>query len=278
MVDNDLVKSLKAALYDRTSSPLFGSFVLSWLVWNHRFIFLMLDGMSVLEKFAYVDQILYPNFWWSILQLFIGPLITGVLFIYVYPGPAQIIFRHWKNQQKKLNDIKVSIDNEKLLTREESKRLRASLAESQIDYENDLKQKSDEIGNFKEALKNSQVLVENLGADLSNAKNANPLTQLGGHSNETVMKIITSEKFMLTFNPKTLGTKEITFGHEGEVLTGNNGSENSWGVSNGQLEIFKSEGKFQNRFLYLPQSNIFISTNDKEAAAIKGQYMVPLRT
>ena len=50
---DDLSKSIKASLYERATSPLFGAFVISWLAWNYRFVLTVISSMSAKEKFSY---------------------------------------------------------------------------------------------------------------------------------------------------------------------------------------------------------------------------------
>lgn len=39
---DELKKSISAILYERTTSPLFGSFILSWTVWNWKIFYITL--------------------------------------------------------------------------------------------------------------------------------------------------------------------------------------------------------------------------------------------
>jgi hypothetical protein len=38
---DDAIKSIRAELYERVASPLLGSFIVSWLIWNYRLILLI---------------------------------------------------------------------------------------------------------------------------------------------------------------------------------------------------------------------------------------------
>jgi len=115
----DIIKSIKAHLYDRTASPLFGAFVISWLLWNHRFIMAIVFGNGIQEKYDMMDKTI--NGAWS--QCILFPLITALLYIFVYPYPARWIYGFSKRQQEKLNSIKNEIESNRLLTVEESRKL-----------------------------------------------------------------------------------------------------------------------------------------------------------
>lgn len=48
----EIIKSMKAFLYGRSSSPLFGAFIVSWAVWNYRVIITLLSNEKLADKFT----------------------------------------------------------------------------------------------------------------------------------------------------------------------------------------------------------------------------------
>jgi len=46
---DDIFKSIKAFLYDRVASPLFGAFVTAWSIWNYRVISILLSDENELK-------------------------------------------------------------------------------------------------------------------------------------------------------------------------------------------------------------------------------------
>lgn len=49
----ELTKEIKAQLYERAKSPLFGSFALAWITWNFRAVAAFFSDMKFNEKLAY---------------------------------------------------------------------------------------------------------------------------------------------------------------------------------------------------------------------------------
>uniref|UniRef100_UPI001D026045 hypothetical protein n=1 Tax=Aliarcobacter butzleri TaxID=28197 RepID=UPI001D026045 len=48
----DIINSFKAHLYERTSSPLIGTFIFYWIICNYKLIMIIFDGeMKLNEKF-----------------------------------------------------------------------------------------------------------------------------------------------------------------------------------------------------------------------------------
>ena len=98
----EISKSIKAELYERVSSPLFGAFSFSWMLWNWKFLLVLISGMKAVEKIKYIDGTLYHGWFQPIFFLFLAPLISAAIFIYLYPIPAKYVFRYTKEEQKKL--------------------------------------------------------------------------------------------------------------------------------------------------------------------------------
>lgn len=140
----ELSKSVKAVLYDRISSPLLGTFAVSWVLWNHRFITVLLSNMEPIEKFKVVDTVLYST-WDSLLwKMAAFPLLTTALFIFLYPYPARFVFEFTRKHQKRLKEIRQRIDDETPLTVEESREIRSAALQAQLRYEKDMQAFSEE--------------------------------------------------------------------------------------------------------------------------------------
>lgn len=56
---DDVIKTVKAQLYDRVTSPLSGAFIIAWCGWNWKFIVLLISDMPVIQKFSYAETTLY---------------------------------------------------------------------------------------------------------------------------------------------------------------------------------------------------------------------------
>ena len=55
----DISKSIKANMYERATSPLFGAFAISWAIWNYKTILAILSSMTVKEKVSYIENEIY---------------------------------------------------------------------------------------------------------------------------------------------------------------------------------------------------------------------------
>lgn len=157
MID-DISNSIKAELYGRTASPLFGAFFLSWSVWNWKFWLVVFSGLEIVEKITFIDGQLYSGFWQPVFFLFLGPLSTALLYIYAYPIPARFVYRHSGQQQKELRKIKVEIEDETPLSQDEHNRLRQKVSNLESAYYADLANKDSEIERLRALIEQSNIV------------------------------------------------------------------------------------------------------------------------
>ena len=150
MTTEDIIKSIKAGLYERVTSPLIGTFIISWCLWNYKFIVILLVSSDIEKKLGFLKSYMHPyNLWyWDYLYIFFPPLLATALFIFAYPYPAKIVYGFWHRRKKELHDKKQEIDKKKLLTEEESNELRMKHAELENNYAKQLKSNDDEIKNL----------------------------------------------------------------------------------------------------------------------------------
>ncbi len=149
---NDILKTIKAQLYERAISPLSGVFVLSWCLWNYRFITVLFSSLSVTEKFGFIESQLFPDWSTYVLRGFLYPLFTTVLIIFLYPYPARYVYEFWRKRQKELKEIRQKIEDETPLTVEESRQIRKQVYALIEEHDAELRKKDDEISKLKETI------------------------------------------------------------------------------------------------------------------------------
>lgn len=159
MID-ELTTTIKAQLYERVNSPLLSSFVLSWCGWNYKFLLVVFSGMSSYEKITFIEMNLFsdPTAIW--MRGILYPLATTLLYIYVYPVPAQSIYRYVKIQQRELKKIQQSIDDESPLSKEQARKIRKEALENQLKYESEIDAKISENSRLKELISDLQQRLD----------------------------------------------------------------------------------------------------------------------
>jgi polyhydroxyalkanoate synthesis regulator phasin len=165
----DFINSFKAHLYERTASPLLGSFVFYWIVCNYKLIVILFDGdMKVNDKFDLIKTIYPQNIWipWEGFEIhystllgngFLLPLIISLIYIIISPFPSKWIYKYWKEKQKEIQEIKQKIDDETPLTKEQSKKIRQDIINLELEYEKIFVRKEEEINQLKTMLNNTNT-------------------------------------------------------------------------------------------------------------------------
>ena len=164
---SDILKSIHAQLYERAVSPLIGSFVLSWLIINYKFIMLLFSEFTLNEKYWAIDYWLYPDWMSVILFNVIYPLIAASFYIFVYPFFAQYAFEYSRKQHLKLINKKKEIDGQRLMDIDDSRALINKHYEMRREFESELDDRDSEITVLKSKLKENENLKESKKSHLS---------------------------------------------------------------------------------------------------------------
>ncbi|MCT7577076.1 hypothetical protein [Aliarcobacter butzleri] len=156
----DIINSFKAHLYERTSSPLIGTFIFYWIICNYKLIMIIFDGeMKLNEKFDLIKTI-YPqekitlwNGFDIYYQILLGnglliPLIITLIYILLLPYASNYIYSLWIKHQ---NDLKKR-SNEKVLTKKEFGDLQRRFTELELSFDDTFSKKDNEITQLKKIL------------------------------------------------------------------------------------------------------------------------------
>jgi len=174
---NELLKSIRAALYDRITSPLLSTFTIAWLAWNHRLIFVLFSSMKTHEKFIYIDTMLYQNWGEPLYSLIIFPSISTFLFQYFYPFPARLAFEYWREKKKELREIRQGIENDELLSREKSIELRNHGYIMKLDFDKQLESIEEELKDKNILIKTISTENDELKLELQKIKRSQPISR-----------------------------------------------------------------------------------------------------
>jgi len=158
MID-DVGKTIKAILYDRIASPLFGTFILSWCGWNWRLILLFISDSSttVAKKFQYVDSELYPSNGVTFIYGLLLPATTTAFFIYVYPPIARKVYGYWREQQNKLKRVQIEKDGETPITQKEKQEIIGETLLAEIRNQEEREKREARIRDLENLVKSLQT-------------------------------------------------------------------------------------------------------------------------
>lgn len=163
---DDLIKTIKAQLYERAISPLSGVFVFSWCLWNYRFLAVLFSSLPITEKFGFIESHIFSDWSVYVMRGFLYPLFTTILIIFLYPYPAKYVYEFWRKRQKELKEIRQKIEDETPLTIEESRQIRKQVYALIEEHDKTIQRKDVEIGKLKETIEtfnkkiNSRIQTE----------------------------------------------------------------------------------------------------------------------
>jgi|GEM_PF-3039794 len=148
---SDYKKSLTSILEDRISSPFYGSFLFSWMIWNWKIIYLTLfvsqTSIAPYTKIEYIEK-QYLN----APHLIIYPFLSAIFLILAMPYFSNLLFRVHLYYENDCRQRKEKYDSQKRLTIEQTAQIRTEMAEQASHYEGILKRSKEELKIEKEQI------------------------------------------------------------------------------------------------------------------------------
>jgi hypothetical protein len=146
----DIKKSISNILYERTTSPFYGTLFLSWIIWNWKILYLTLFVSEDKISSNKIDYIV-ANYS-DIHNLVTYPLISTVVLITLIPFLVNgsywisLSFANWRLNQKNL------IEKKQLLTVEQSIELREQILKQEERFSKLVEDKNLEIEQLKDII------------------------------------------------------------------------------------------------------------------------------
>lgn len=144
---SELRKSVNSILFERVTSPFYGTLIASWVIWNWKIIYLTFFISEEILKKNKIDYIIsnyndiHHVLTFPLLSTFV--LLTLIPFISNGAFWLQLKFNKWKIDKKN------EIENKQLLTLEQAIAIRKELREKEKEFEDLLGQKEKAIESFK---------------------------------------------------------------------------------------------------------------------------------
>lgn len=126
----ELWESIKLGLSERLTSPLMGTYIVSWLICNYRIVLIIVGTGAVDKKLGLLDRQIY-EFWWQVPYVFLFPLALTLFYIFFYPKIAKPVYERRLKNIRDLTEIRRKIDNETPMSEEVGRRLRLDYYEQQ---------------------------------------------------------------------------------------------------------------------------------------------------
>jgi hypothetical protein len=146
-VIDEIKKSIHSNLYQRTRSPLYGTLIISWIIWNWKSIYYLLTVDSTIpfeQRIKYIENNLSSK-----LTLILYPIISTIIVLVIFEFIAnyafwlQAYYKTWRNNKK------IETEGKQLLTLEQSLKLRNDISKIEVEFEKLIQEKENEIEQLK---------------------------------------------------------------------------------------------------------------------------------
>jgi DNA repair exonuclease SbcCD ATPase subunit len=131
---DQLGKTVNTFVEERLLSPLLATFVVSWAIWNYKFLVILFSLHSVQTTFKLIDA-LFPDVQTRFVWGFVLPMLTTLAYLYVYPWFAAIALEQWKKSQLKLTKIRRKYDDETPVSEAEAREIRTARYKAEEELE-----------------------------------------------------------------------------------------------------------------------------------------------
>lgn len=189
MAMSDLTKSFKDIFEERISSPFYGSLIVSWLIWNWEipYVTFFVDGDKLnVNKIEYITT--NCNNLWVLIAL---PLLSTTLILLGIPFISNgafwvtLKFDNWRINKKN------EVENKRMMSVEQSGRLRMEIKNSEERYATIINGKDEELDAQKKLVQEYLTKISGLQTDLS-------ILQTQVLNKETEIKKVKEELFTVS--------------------------------------------------------------------------------
>jgi len=175
---NEIQKSIKATLYDRVTSPLIGSFIISWIIINWQLLYITIwENSSSLgkSKISYIEYYILNSTYHFYFKLWLIPAISTGLIIWLLPHLSELAFKLKEQSKARKLNIKLTEEEKVPLSINESIKLRNQIRDLQKEFEESNSEKSEKYSILKiksneqiSLLSNNKETIESLEKQASN--------------------------------------------------------------------------------------------------------------
>jgi hypothetical protein len=158
----DLLQSTRLSVKERLSSPLLGSFLISWTIWNWKFLVILLSADSVVSTFELARTHSFPDICAVLAFGILLPLASALAYVLLYPYPYRWVLEYSLKQQRLAAQVRQRIEEETPLTVEESRRIRVELVNMDRAHHQAVAELNEEIARLNAALDSATAELQKL--------------------------------------------------------------------------------------------------------------------
>lgn len=131
--------------WERVNNPLLFGFVVSWCLWNYKFLVILFSENTVSTTFALINSISFQGWAQYLCNGLVFPLITTWAYVYVLPHPTRWVYGYQLRQQRASNALRQSIEEEALISREDASKILQSMRAQRVKHAEEVEGLRNEI-------------------------------------------------------------------------------------------------------------------------------------
>lgn len=204
---SELRKSTNAILFERVTSPFFGTLMTSWLIWNWKIIYLTFFVSESEIKGTKIDFI--GSNYSDINLLVTFPLLSTVVLLTIIPFVSNgafwlsLKFKKWRTDQKN------EIEKKQLLTLEQSVALRSEVRGKELEFEKVIEKKALEEKLLKTEIEELRERLSSIEPELSRKQRKDSISNSGGsYSPEDFLNFKKNKKAFEPFKKNAIALRE----------------------------------------------------------------------
>ena len=162
----DFFDSIKENILQRFSNPLFGAFVVAWLVFNHEYLFILFSDVEISQRLDLAKARVFPDINAILFRGFLFPGYSAVIFVIFHPLVSRLALEWTLGQDRVTKEMQDDLMERVRLTVEDAERLRdeAKIEAKELREERDeaiammrgLRAENQAVTSENEALKKAQ--------------------------------------------------------------------------------------------------------------------------
>ncbi len=151
----DIVRDIKAYLYERVSNPFIVTFVVAWLIWNFRVMMMLVSDNRLSTKYEYLDEyfsgvnpLLYHygiDLSGYFFNTFCAPFTLSLIYIFVSPFISLPVYRFTLYVKTEMLNAKKRAEDGELMKQEDARNLRVKMARLKSHYEQQIDESNHQI-------------------------------------------------------------------------------------------------------------------------------------
>lgn len=284
------IQEIKSALKARLTNPLVGTFALSWIIVNHRMIFVLFSDKPIGWRFGYIDSVMYADWLAVASKGFVVPAAITLAYLYLLPRLTRPVYRRVLEDQREMNDIKRRTDGEQLISVED--RRRALLEAKQLKDDASVALRKAEVIEGQAALRVEEIELQLAKRErearaevaatekdlaiirekLCLERACNAMNHNEDESKNRLCNYLKSREFIIEFESSRGLIKEtLQFGEDGVVLPIAHSSSaiTRWFFNGSILELSLKYGDLPVRLTLSPSTGDFNGTYNRRTATLR---------